>query len=77
MGAWRAATASDGVSGTLFFGSIAAPRALYLPPRPDERVPRDLAYVRGYLLKEGKLCMSLMADGGIYEWHPVARAEGH
>jgi hypothetical protein len=32
---------------------------------------RDLAYVRSYLLKDGKLYMSLMADGGVYEWAPV------
>ncbi|MCU0812246.1 MAG: hypothetical protein MUE59_14660, partial [Thiobacillaceae bacterium] len=31
---------------------------------------RDLAHVRSYLLKDGKLYLSLMADGGIYEWAP-------
>ena len=33
------------------------------------KVARDLGQVRSYLLKGGKLFLSLMADGGIYEWH--------
>lgn len=34
---------------------------------PFERIARDLAHVRGSLLKEGRLYLALMADGGIYE----------
>jgi hypothetical protein len=30
----------------------------------------DLGFVRSYLFKDGNLFMSLMADGGIYEWRP-------
>jgi heat shock protein HslJ len=67
---WNAAPSSDGASGGLAFGPVAGTRALCPPPRLDERVVRDLAFVRGYLLKDGKLFMSLMADGGIYEWRP-------
>jgi len=66
--------AGDGVSGTMSLGPIAATRAVCPPPHLDERVARDMAYVRGYLLKEGKLYLSLMADGGIYEWVPVHAA---
>jgi len=29
--------------------------------------------VRSYLLKDGRLYLSLMADGGVYEWRPVNR----
>ena len=72
MGTWTAA-AAGGDSGSLTFGPIAATRALCAPPHLDERVARDLAYVRGYLLKDGKLFLTLTADGGIYEWHPLAR----
>jgi para-nitrobenzyl esterase len=36
-------------------------------------VARDLGYVRSYRLKNGRLYLSLMADGGIYEWRPAAR----
>jgi heat shock protein HslJ len=70
-GTWQATPSADGASGQLQFGPIAATRALCPPPHLDERVARDLAYVRSYLLKDGKLFLSLMADGGIYEWHPA------
>jgi heat shock protein HslJ len=68
--AWQATPAADGASGQLQFGPLAATRAACPPPRLDERVARDLASVRGYLLKDGNLYVSLMADGGIYEWRP-------
>ena len=35
---------------------------------------RDWTYVRSYVLKDGHLFMSLMADGGIYEFAPMAGA---
>lgn len=41
------------------------------PDSLDQRIIRDLAYVRSYRLKDGNLYMSLMADGGIYEWVPT------
>lgn len=66
--------AGDGATGTMTFGPIAATRALCPPPHLDERVTRDMAYVRGYLLKEGRLYLSLMADAGIYEWAPLHTA---
>jgi len=68
-GTWEAAAAGDD-SGSLKFGPIATTRAMCPPPHLDQRVARDLSYVRGYRLKDGKLFMSLMADGGIYEWWP-------
>lgn len=66
---YEARPAGDGSSGSLTFGAIATTRALCPPPHLDERVARDLGYVRSYLLKDGRLFLSLMADGGIYEWH--------
>ncbi len=73
MGDWKVESAGA-ESGKLTFGPIAATRALCPPPHVDERVARDMAYVRSYLLKDGKLFMSLMADGGIYEWAPLKAA---
>ena len=67
---WKVESA-NAASGKLTFGPIAATRALCPPPHVDERIARDMAYVRSYLFKDGKLFMSLMADGGIYEWSPV------
>jgi heat shock protein HslJ len=69
-GAYKVAPAGDGSSGSLTFGPVATTRAMCAPPHLDQRVARDLAHVRSYLLKDGKLYLSLMADGGIYEWAP-------
>jgi heat shock protein HslJ len=71
---WKATPAGDGNSGQFTFGPVAGTRALCPPPHMDQRIVRDLAYVRGYLLRDGKLYLSLMADGGIYEWRPRAAA---
>jgi heat shock protein HslJ len=67
---WKATPAADGGSGQITFGPVAGTRALCPPPHLDERIVRDLGYVRGYLLRDGNLYLSLMADGGIYEWVP-------
>lgn len=71
-GPWQAKAAADGQSGSLGFGMLAGTRALCPPPSLDERLLRDLAYVRGYLLRDGQLHMSVMADGGIYTWRALA-----
>lgn len=69
---WNQAPAEAGASsGSLQFGQVATTRALCAPPQLDVRVARDLGFVRSYLLKDGQLYLSLMADGGIYEWRPV------
>lgn len=71
---WQVTPAADGTSGQLEFGPAAGTRARCRPPQLDERIFRGLAWVRSYLLKDGKLYLSLMADGGIYEWRPRAPA---
>jgi heat shock protein HslJ len=68
-GTWEAAPAGND-AGTLRFGPIATTRAQCTPPHLDERVVRDLAFVRGYRLHDGALFMSLLADGASYEWRP-------
>lgn len=70
-GDYKIAPAGDGSSGSLTLGPIASTRAMCPPPHLDQRVARDMAYVRSYLRKGGKLYLSLMADGGIYEWAPL------
>jgi hypothetical protein len=37
----------------------------------DERVTGQAQYVRSFLLKDGRLHLSLMADGGIFVWEPM------
>jgi heat shock protein HslJ len=69
-GSWQATPAAAD-SGSLTFGPIAVTRMFCAPDSLDQRIIRDLAYVRSYRLKDGNLYMSLMADGGIYEWVPT------
>ena len=69
-GNWSAEPGDNPNSGRFGFGPVAATRALCPPPSLDERVASDASFVRSYLLKEGRLYLSLMADGGIYVWEP-------
>jgi len=71
-GMWTAQPAADPTNGTFGFGPLAMTRALCSPPSMDERIARDSEYVRGYMLRDGRLGLSLMADGGIYLWEPAA-----
>lgn len=65
---WSSAPSADAGSGSLAFTAVAMTRAFCPPPSLDTRIARDLGYVRSYLLDDGTLSMSLMADGGIYQW---------
>jgi len=68
-GTWAAEAARDG-TGSLQFGPIAMTRMFCPPPSLGDRVGRDLGFARSYRLKDGRLYLSLMADGGILEWEP-------
>jgi len=70
-GDWTAEPSADKSTGSFRFGPLAVTRALCPPPSMDERIARDADYVRGYLLKDGNLYLSLMADAGIYAWEPL------
>jgi len=67
---WQA-TASAPDSGSLRFGLIALTRMACPQPSLEQRVITALGYVRGYRLIDGRLYMSLLADGGILHWQPV------
>jgi heat shock protein HslJ len=70
MGSWTYSTSSDGISGKFRFDPLAGTRMLCPPPSMDEDILMHSEYIRSYLLKDGKLYLSLMADGGIYVWEP-------
>lgn len=70
-GSWSAGPSADAISGRFQFGRLAVTRALCTPPNLDEQIARDAEFVRGYLLRDGRLYLSLMADAGIYAWEPV------
>jgi len=69
-GTWSATPSSDPDNGQFSFGPLAMTRALCPPPSMDESIAVQSSYIRGYLLKGGRLYLSLMADGGIYAWEP-------
>lgn len=76
-GTWSAKPSSDGMSGQFAFGPLAATRALCPAPSMDEHIVAQAKYIRGFLLKEGRLYLSLMADGGIYTWEPDSEKEAN
>lgn len=69
---WSAAPASG--SGALTFGALAMTRAYCPQPSLDTRIAQHLEFVRSYIIRDGVLSMSLMADGGIYRWKRAASA---
>jgi heat shock protein HslJ len=74
-GSFEAQPSGDATSGTLTFGPL--PTTLMGcagPPKDqlDQRVGSALPQVRGYLLKNEQLNMSMIADGGILTWEPLA-----
>ena len=70
MGTWSAKPGVDAASGRFEFGPLAMTRALCPPPSMDESIAAQAQFIRSYLLKDGRLYLSLMADGGIYAWEP-------
>jgi para-nitrobenzyl esterase len=65
QGGWKSA----GVS-RLEFGPMAITRAQCPPGSLHDQIVKQLPYVRSYVVKDGRLYLSLMADGGIYEFEP-------
>jgi heat shock protein HslJ len=70
-GTWKAEASSDGASGRFEFGPLAATRMLCPPPALDEKVTAQAPWVRGYVRKDDRLYLSLMADGGIVAWERI------
>jgi para-nitrobenzyl esterase len=65
-GSWK----SSG-PGQLEFGPLALTRAMCAPGSLHDQLVRQWPYVRSYLLKDGRLFLSLMADGGTIEFEPA------
>jgi heat shock protein HslJ len=73
-GSWASTPAADGQSGQFSFGPLASTRALCPPPSMDEQIGEQSQYISAYMIKDGRLFLSLMADGGVYEWQPLDKA---
>ena len=70
-GTWTAEAGPEPSSGRFTFGPLAATLALCPPPSLDGQITKQAPYFRSYLLKDGRLYLSLMADGGIFAWEPL------
>jgi heat shock protein HslJ len=66
-GSWSSTPSSPG-GGAIDFGPIATTRALCPPPSMDQKIARDLDFVRSYTIEGDRLFLSMMADAGIYVW---------
>jgi heat shock protein HslJ len=70
-GSWSAVPSSDATSGHFEFGPLAMTRAFCPPPSMDASIAAQVQFIRSYLIRNGRLYLSLMADGGIYAWEPL------
>ena len=66
----RASWQSNGPS-QLQFGPLALTRALCPDQALHDQIVRQWDFIRSYVVKDGRLFLSLMADGGIYEFEPM------
>lgn len=57
----------------LALGPLALTRAMCPAAPLTDRLPKDWSNVRSFVIKDGHLFLSLMADGGIYEFEPVGQ----
>lgn len=67
MGTWQSSEPPR-----LEFGPLALTRAMCPPGSLHDHMVRQWPYVRSYVMKDGHLFLSLMADGGIYEFEPMS-----
>jgi uncharacterized lipoprotein YbaY len=77
-GAWKSAGSNQ-----VRFGPLILTRAMCPPGSLHNRIVKDWTVIRSYTIKDGHLFLSLIADGGIYEFKPSggssprASEEGH
>ncbi|WP_158597866.1 META domain-containing protein [Noviherbaspirillum saxi] len=65
-GTWKSSDPSG-----LQFGPLALTRAMCPEPALHDRLVKDWTFVRSFVISNGHLFLSLMADGGIYEFAPA------
>ena len=65
-GSWKSAG-----QGQLELGPMAVTRAMCPPGSIDHEISKRLFYVRSYVMKNGRLFLSMMADGGVFELEPL------
>jgi len=65
-----AAWSTDG-PGQIKFGPMGLTRMMCPPAALSDNIVKQWEYVRSYVMKNGHLYLSLMADGGTYEFEPL------
>jgi para-nitrobenzyl esterase len=68
-GTWKSPGANQ-----LEFGLLALTRAMCPPGSLHDHIVQHWGFVRSYVIRNGRLFLSLMADGGSYEFEPIATA---
>jgi para-nitrobenzyl esterase len=58
--------------GQLQFGPLALTRAACPAGSLHDQIVKQWSFIRSYVMRGGHLFLALMADGGIYEFEPVA-----
>jgi para-nitrobenzyl esterase len=66
FGTWTSAEPNQ-----LQLGPLALTRAMCPPGSLHDRIVKDWEAVRSYTIKDDHLFLSLMADGGVYEFEPI------
>lgn len=66
MGTWK-----EPEKGRLEFGQLAMTRAMCPPGSIDHEIAKRLPHVRSYVIKDGRLFLSMKADGGTFELEPA------
>lgn len=59
--------------GQILFGPLALTRAMCPAGSLHDQFVKHWFYVRSYVLRDGRLYLALMADGGIYEFEPLVK----
>ena len=67
-GTWKSSGASQ-----LQLGPLALTRAMCPPESLHDQIVKHWNFIRSYIIRDGHLFLSLMADGGIYEFEPIGR----
>jgi para-nitrobenzyl esterase len=67
MGTWKSPGPPQ-----LEFGPLALTRTMCPPGSLHDHIVKQWPYVRSYVIRDGHLFLSLMADGGIYEFEPMS-----
>ena len=65
---------SDGKA-KLEFGPMAITRAMCPPGSMHDHLVKRRGSIRSYVIEDGHLFLSLMADGGIYEFEPLPKVQ--